>query len=92
LNLRLFRKGLLVFGSLWCMRRRLVLFGRHQLAGAIEHVMLVADVDLEVVLGADGLDEDRIAFATGLRLPQPLATGPWSPAAARRRRSADHRQ
>jgi hypothetical protein len=42
---------------------RLVFFCRHQLAGLVEHVVLMADVDLEIVLSADGLNPYRFALA-----------------------------
>src|SRR5215470_10421047 len=54
------------------VRRPLVLLGGHQLAGTVEHVVLVLDVDLKVVLVADRLDPDRLALAT-----HALGDCPW---------------
>src|SRR5258708_20018663 len=55
------------------IRRCLVLPGRHQLAGAVEHIVLITDIDLKIVLGADRLDKDRVPLAMhGLENP------PWS--------------
>src|SRR5260370_30769970 len=45
------------------IRRCLVLPGRHQLAGAVEHIVLITNVDLKIVFGADRLDKDRVPLA-----------------------------
>src|SRR5260370_20072108 len=55
------------------IRRRLVLPGRHHLAGAVEHIVLVTDIDLKIVLGADRLDKDRVPLAM-----HGLEHGPWA--------------
>jgi hypothetical protein len=52
---------------------RLVLPRWHQLTGTVEHVMLVADVDLEILFGAYRLDKDRVTLAM-----HGLQHGPWS--------------
>src|SRR5215475_5283700 len=44
--------------------RRLSLPERHQQAVAAQHVLLAADADMDIALGADRLHPDRLALAT----------------------------
>src|SRR4029450_1000700 len=43
--------------------RPLASLRRHQLPSAVEHVVLVLDVDLKIVCSADRLNPDRLALA-----------------------------
>src|SRR5258708_20932026 len=55
------------------IRGWLVLPGRHQLAGAVQHIVLITNVDLKIVLCADRLDKDRVSLAV-----HGLQHSPWS--------------